>query len=256
MNSRLAGLVLITIGAVLIMFNYGIRLDFFAYPLVFPSLMIFFGVVKIVAGLANLKDYKGFLDFVIFVWLVLTFLAYGIPSFNIIDIINPSQVYTQPVDLSQIQSAVIDVSVGKIILQQGTPSLDVRYFGNAPSVSETAAAFSVDSSTGEVTLTCGRAFMQDSTLQLDMGVGSVDIGSTLGFQNITVNSGAGSIDISIPAGTEYSITYSVGLGSYSGPTSCTFSCSGTYTTDNYDSATEKLDIAASVGLGSIDIRMI
>jgi hypothetical protein len=256
MNSRSIGLIFVTIGTVLIMFNYGIRLEFLSYPLVFPSLMIFFGVVKIVVGVLNLQDYKGALDFIIFVWLVMTFVAYGIPSFNVIDLINPSQVYDQPVDLSQVQSAVIDVGVGKIALQSGTPTLNARYFGNAPSTSETPSALSFDSSMSDVTLTCGRAFMPDSTLSLEMGMGSIEIDSTVGFQNITVNNGLGSIDITLPAGTEYSITYSVGLGSYTGPTSCTFSCSGTYATDSYETASEKLNIVASVGMGAINVHTV
>jgi hypothetical protein len=84
---------LITLGVVFLMFNYGFGPDFLSYPLVFPTLMILFGLLKIAVGVFNLNDYKGYLDFIIFVWLVLTFFAYGAPFFNVSHFPSPSQTY-------------------------------------------------------------------------------------------------------------------------------------------------------------------
>lgn len=253
MRSRPAGLVLITLGVVFLMFNYGLRLDFLSYPLVFPTLMVLFGLLKIVVGVFDLNEYKDYFNFIIFIWLVLTFFAYGAPFFNILYLLIPTQTYSQDFDFSQVQTASVHVGTGKITTQAAVDSLLIVYFGDQPEVGNTTVTLSVDVAAGDVTLSMDWDRVASSTMVLDTGVGSIDVLSTRGFRNISAHTGVGSIDIYVPSGVEYSIHYSVGLGSYSGATSCSFSCSGTYTTDGYESAEDKMDISADVGVGSITV---
>ncbi len=254
MGSRPAGLVLITLGVVFLIFNYSLRLDFLSCLLVFPTLMVLFGLLKIAVGVFNLNEYKGYLDFIIFVWLVLTFFAYGAPLFNVSHFLVPTQTYSQDFDLSQVQTASVHVGAGKITVQTAVDSLLIRCFGDQPEVGNTTATLSVDVGAGDVTLSMDRDRVAGSTLVLDTGVGGIDVLSTHGFRNISAHTDVGSIDIHVPSGVEYSIHYSIGLGSFSGETSCHLSCSGAYTTDGYESAEDKIDISADVGVGSVTVH--
>lgn len=277
MEVRKAGVVLVTVGIVLFLFNYGVRLDFLAYPLVFPSLMILFGTIELIMGLLENREYKGFLDLIVFVWLVLTFFAYGAQVFRITSFVPLTQAYSQDLDLSMAQDGSLSVDIGKIDLQRGTGSLSARHAGGFQGVLEQPNTFTIDVNAAELTVSSNRSYTPNSTLMIDVGAGEINAQSTLGFSNVTAHAGLGSVEIALDADgpirlnaevglgsieiiisslVEYSITYSVGLGSYSGAAPCSFSCSGTYETSGYDTAADRAEITASVGMGSITVQRI
>jgi hypothetical protein len=267
-----AGLALITIGAFFLLVMNGFTIGLLSLPFVFPGLMMFFGFLKLMVGVFDLPGHR-ILGLVIFIWLVATFFAY-LPylSFSQTIITGMGGDYGQNFNLSSITSARINIDLGELTLNRGDGNVSARFSGTQPSATLTGNSFSFDADMSEATILMEREY-GSSTLESHVGLGDLNILSLMGFSdlnldvgmgsinvvvdqvegNVNVEVGTGSISINVPEGTEYQITYSVGLGSFSGRESCSFSCSGTYKTDGYETADKRMNIMVNTGLGSISI---
>jgi predicted membrane protein len=70
----------------------------------------------------------------------------------------------------------------------------------------------------------------------------------------TIKAGLAGVNVRIPSGVSASIRSSAGLGAVTVDQSRFFRRNGEYKSDNYDAASNRVNLAVEVGLGGIDIR--
>ena len=92
-------------------------------------------------------------------------------------------------------------------------------------------------------------------LAVNVGMGSADIQITqdaLPQDEVELEVGMGSLDVEVPENVGVSVEYKVGLGSVNVDNN-SFKGDGTYESDNYNQAEQRIRIIAEVGTGSISI---
>lgn len=109
---------------------------------------------------------------------------------------------------------------------------------------------------GQCTLDLGR--LSITGLNVNGGVGQLNLtlpgGGTSGTVKVRVHGGLGSINISVPEGTAVQIHATPGLGGVNVLESRFPRSGDVYRSAGYDSATYRLDVELSVGVGSIEVH--
>jgi hypothetical protein len=95
-------------------------------------------------------------------------------------------------------------------------------------------------------------------LQVNSGVGNVEIAlprNVAGTSNISVSGGVGDVTVNVPEGTALRVQASQGVGSRNFPSSYT-NDGEVWTSPNYDSATNRVSMQVSGGVGSLHVREV
>ncbi len=114
-------------------------------------------------------------------------------------------------------------------------------------------ALAVSVGTGQADISLDQLLL--SSLSVQVGTGSTDLtltGSAVP-STATITSGTGSVRINLPSDTGVKVTYSVGLGLLKFGDG-TLRGNGTTTSENYESAKQKIELVLSVGTGSISVN--
>ncbi len=267
---REAGIFLIIVGILFLLFFNGFAIEFLAYPFVFPMIMMLFGAIQLVIAVFNTE--VKMLEFIIFIWLVATFFAY-LPtlSFNVFVPFTQESVYTNDYDFSTINSAIISTTFGSISVRRGEGNIYSEYAISEPKITKTDSSLRFESTSSNTTVKMNRNYSQ-SSLTLKNTFGSVNAASLMNFSNtkvdvsfgsvnlvidqnignIDVDVTFGSINIVLPEDTEYNIVYSTTFGSFSGSGSCSMFCDGTLQSSEYIQG-NGLNIVVDTIFGSINI---
>ena len=91
------------------------------------------------------------------------------------------------------------------------------------------------------------------TLDVGAGRGELTFADALPSNGIDIDVGAGSVILTVPEGTAFKIDYDIGAGTLE-VDGDDFHGDGNFTSDNYDSATLKLDLSVDIGAGKVEVR--
>ncbi|HET9496442.1 MAG TPA: LiaF domain-containing protein [Chloroflexia bacterium] len=95
-------------------------------------------------------------------------------------------------------------------------------------------------------------------LQVSSGVGNVEIalpGNVSGTSNVSVSGGVGDVTVNVPEGTALRVQASQGVGSRNFPSSYT-NDGEVWTSPNYDTAANRMNMQVSGGVGSLHVREV
>jgi hypothetical protein len=120
---------------------------------------------------------------------------------------------------------------------------------------EVPTSLSLNIGTGKAEVSLDQLNLTGLSLNVGTGVAEITLGSGTVPSSASVDIGTGSITLNVPKNIGLKITRSLGIGSLKIGDD-TLRGNGTTKSDNYDSAERKLDLALSVGTGSITVNQI
>lgn len=117
------------------------------------------------------------------------------------------------------------------------------------------AAMSLEVETGasEMELDLSRLRLSDLTVKTGASSSTITLPATAGSTSVRLEAGAASLSVRVPEGVAARI-HAEGLGSIAVDTVRFPRRGGAYQSDNYDMAMNRVELRASVGLGSLSIR--
>ena len=194
-------------------------------------------------------------------------LRIGASEFTVVDKDDDSYFYSEskyyenfgkPVVTSSLEEGVLDISFvpeSKNVSMYGLSSSPV--YDIQMGSSELLTSFDIDLGAGEGTLDLDDLLIKD--INASVGAGAMNLYFTedsLPSGTLTVEVGAGDVEIHLPSDVAFDLDYDLGVGEISsnGDSIATFAGSGDdYQSSNYDSAEKTVKIVVSVGVGALSI---
>lgn len=118
---------------------------------------------------------------------------------------------------------------------------------------QTSTRLIVKTGAGHTSLELEKLHLTNLTLNSGVGSSDVTLPSQANGLNATINGGVGSLNIEVPAGVEARIKVNSGLGSVNVDSRFSKIDDQTYQSSNYNDSNNKLNLSLNAGVGSVNI---